>query len=300
MADPKLAICQARLKRSSSAPNHPRERSHTDRLPRKGIKKVEENNMHKGNSTSSDNIRAVGRMSLVGLEEGVDGIFVRRKDDIVERVITDFPVHINAPSSRIDKIARPESYKRKSFPDDGSRTSQESLPKSCINCGQPIDVSKDAHSNKSMASANTTKYLTCQKCGHVRNYSSSGGSSLPGTPYSAHRTLEPSPFGLPSHRTAQSPSKVNGNLVRKPAQLHGDSEHHSAKNKEPSSDTKAVLNGSLKTEDVLTKPFEGLPPDSYGRQFNDVLYESPSSLAQRLFNLEGFDRDEVAPELSKK
>lgn len=299
VADPKLAICQARLKRSASAPNHPRGRAHTDQLPRKGLRKKEEKNMHKGNSTSSDDVRAVGRLSLIGLEEGVDGIFVRRRDKVVERVITDFPVHNNSPSSRTDKISRPESYKRKSFPDSGGRTSQESLPKNCVNCGQPIDFSRDVDCNTSAESANATKYLRCRKCGHVRNYSA-GGSSLPGTPYSAHRTLEPSPFGLPSQRTAQSPTKVNGNINYKHSPIHGDGEGHLPMDKEPSSGTKVVLNGGLTSEHVLKKPFEGLPPDSSGRQFNDLHYESPSSLAKRLFNLEGFDRDEVAPELSKK
>ena len=302
VADPKLAICQARLKRSASAPNHPGSHAHTDQLRRKGIRKKEEKTMHKGNSTSSDDIRSLGRMSLIGLEQGVDGIFTRRKEDIVEIVITNFPVDNNSPSSKTDKLTRPESYKRKSFPDNGSngsRTSQESSPKSCINCGQPLDCSKDVECNASADSAHASNYLTCRKCGHVRNYSS-GGSSLPGTPYSAHRTLETSPFGLPSQRTVQSPTKANGNINNKHVQMHGDGDHHLLKSKEPSDETKAVLNGGIKTEHVSKKPFEGLPPDSFGRQFGDLLYESPSSKAQRLFNFEGFDRDEVAQELSKK
>ena len=294
MADPKLAICQARLKRSASAPQHPRNRAHTDQLPRKNFKKKEEKNMQKGTSTSTDDVRAVGRMSLIGLEEGVDGIFSRRKHDyVVERVITDFPVHNNNPSSRTDKIARPESYKRKSYPNEGRRTSRESLPKSCINCGQPIDSSTDIDFRTS-AESSASEYLTCRKCGHVRKYSS-GGSSLPGTPYSGHRTLEPSPFALPSNNGSHSPTKLNGNLNYKLAQTHGDNELPSV-----NSESKTILNGGLKTEQVVSKPSEGLPPDSAGRQYNDLHYESPSALAQRLFNLDGFGREEVAQELCKK
>ena len=253
--------------------------------------------MHKGNSTSSEDIRSVGRMSLIGLEEGVDGIFTRKKGDIVERVITDFPVHSNSTSSRTDKLTRPESYKRKSSPDDKNGTSHEPLPKGCVNCGQPTDFSKGADCNTSVESTSNHK-LTCEKCGHVRNYSS-GGPTLPGTPYSTHRALEPSPFGLPSQRTAQSSNKVNGNLINRPAQMQGDtvSESPLPKGKEPSGETKAVLNGDVKLEHFLKKP---LPPDSSGRQSTDEHYESPSAMAQRLFNLEGFDRDEVATELSKK
>lgn len=299
VADPKLAICQARLKRSASAPNHPRNRSHTDQLPRRTVKKKEEKNMQKGASTSTDDVRAVGRLSLIGLEQGVDGIFVRRKDDVVERVITDFPVRNNAPSSRTDKITRPESYKRQSYPNEGHRTSRESLPKCCINCGQPIDYPKDIECKASTESSQTSKYLKCRKCGHVRNYSS-GGSSLPGTPYSNHRTLEPSPFGLPSQRNPQSPTKLNGNVTHKPVQSRSDNAFPSAKIKGASNDAKSVLNGGLKTEQAGHRKFDHLPPDSAGRQYNDLHYESPSSLAQRLFNLNGFSREEVAPELSKK
>ena len=257
--------------------------------------------MYKGNSTSSEDIRSVGRMSLIGLEEGVDGIFTRKKGDIVERVITEFPVHNNSSSSRTDNLTRPESYKRKSIPDDKNGTSQEPLPKGCVKCGQPLDFSKDVDCNASVESTSSYK-CTCRNCGHVRNYSS-GGTSLPGIPYSTHRTLESSPFGLPSQRTASSSStKVNGNLNYKPAQIQGDrgSESHLPKGKEPSSGPKAVLNGDVKSEHVLKEPFEGLPPDSSGRQSTDAHYESPSAMAQRLFNLEGFDRDEVATELSKK
>ena len=297
VADPKLAICQARLKRSASAPNHPRSRAHTDQLPRKGLKKKEDKTMQKGTSTSTDDVRAVGRMSLIGLEQGVDGIFTRRKDDIVERVITDFPVHNNASSSRTDKITRPESYKRKSYPDEGRRTSRESLPKNCINCGQPIDSSTDKDCKQSAESSRDSNNLTCRKCGHVRSYSS-GGSSLPGTPYSGHRTLEPSPFGLSSQHTSQSPTKLNGNLNHKPAKTQ---DLPSLKSKEASCETKIIINGGLKTEQVANRrSFEGLPPDSAGRLHSDLHYEGSSSLAQRLFNLDGFGREEVAPELSKK
>lgn len=294
MADPKLAICQARLKRSASAPNNPRNRALTDQLPRKNFKKKEERNMHKATSTSTDDVRAVGRMSLIGLEEGVDGIFARRRDDhIVERVITDFPVHNNNPSSRTDKIARPESYKRKSYPNEGRRTSRESLPKSCINCGQPIDSTNDIDC-KSSAESSATEYLTCRKCGHVRKYSS-GGSSLPGTPYSDHRKLEPSPFALPSKHTSRSPTKLNGNLNSKLDQTHGNDELLSP----PSTEGCAILNGGVKTEQV-DRTFEGLPPDSAGQEYKDLHYEAPSSLAKRLFNLDGFGREEVAAELCKK
>ena len=75
--------------------------------------------------------------------------------------------------------------------------------------------------------------------------------------------------------------------------MHGNSGYHLSKNNEPSKESSSVLNGTLKTDFFL-------PPDSAGKQFNDLLYETPSALAQRLFNLEGFDRDEVSPELSKK
>lgn len=253
--------------------------------------------MQKGKSTSSEDVRSVGRMSLIGLEDGVDGIFTRRKDDIVERVITHFPVHDNSPSSRTDKLARPESYKRKSFPDDKNRTTQSSLPKSCVNCEQPKDFSKEVECNASSESPSKHE-LGCKKCGHVRSYSS-GGTSLPGTPYSVHKTLEQSPFGLPSQRTAQSPSKLNGSINCQPAQFHGDSEDHLPKSRSPYSESKVVINGSIKSEHVLNKP-DGVPPDSSGKGFTDLQYESPSALAQKLFNLDGFDRDEVAPELSKK
>lgn len=253
--------------------------------------------MQKGKSTSSEDVRSVGRMSLIGLEDGVDGIFTRRKDDIVERVITHFPVHDNSPSSRTDKLARPKSYKRKSFPDDKNRTTQSSLPKSCVNCEQPVDFPKEVECNASSESPSKHE-LGCKKCGHVRSYSS-GGTSLPGTPYSVHKTLEQSPFGLPSQRTAQSPSKLNGSINCQPAQLHGNSEHHLPKSRSPYSESKVVINGIIKSEHLLNKP-DGLPPDSSGKGFTDLQYESPSALAQKLFNLDGFDRDEVAPELSKK
>ncbi|XP_078366616.1 PH and SEC7 domain-containing protein 2-like isoform X2 [Oculina patagonica] len=300
VADPKLAICQARLKRSASAPQHPRNRAHTDQLPRKNFKKKEEKNMQKGTSTSNstDDVRTVGRMSLIGLEEGVDGIFSRRKQDhVVERVITDFPVYNNNPSSRTDKITRPESYKRKSYPNEGHRTSRESLPKSCINCGQPIDSPKDMDYNPSTESS-ASEYLTCRKCGHVRKYSSSG-SSLPGTPYSGHRTLATSPFALPAKNTSHSPTKLNGNLNYKLAYSNGDSEPPSVKSKGAPTESKAILNGGVKTEQVVSKISEGLPPDSAGREYNDLQYESPSALAQRLFNFDGFTREEVAPVLCK-
>lgn len=299
VADPKLAICQARLKRSASAPNNPRSRALTDQLPRKNFKKKEEKNMQKGTSTSTDDVRAVGRMSLIGLEEGVDGIFARRRDDhIVERVITDFPVHNNNPSSRTDKITRPESFKRKSYPSEGRRTSRESLPKSCINCGQPIDSTKDIDCKPS-AESSAAEYLTCRKCGHVRKYSNAG-SSLPETPYSDHRTLEPSPFALPSKHTSRSPTKLNGNLNSKLDQTHGNNELLSPDSKGPSTEANAILNGGVKTEQVVNKTFEGLPSDSAGPEYKDLHYESPSSLAKRLFNLDGFSREEVAAELCKK
>ena len=252
--------------------------------------------MQKGTSTSTEDVRAVGRMSLIGLEQGVDGIFVRRKDDVVERVITDFPVRVNVPSSRTDKINRPENFKRQSYPNEEHRTSWESLPESCINCGQPVDYSKDIEYKYSMESSQASKYLTCRKCGHVRNYSS-GERSLPGTPYSNHKTLEPSPFGL-STKHNQSPTKLNGNVNYKPGPSLGEKGITSANSKTASSDSKRVLNGGLKNEKGM---FENLPgPDSAGRQYNDPLYESPSALAQRLFNLDGFSREEVTPELSKK
>lgn len=252
--------------------------------------------MQKGTSTSTEDVRAVGRMSLIGLEQGVDGIFVRRKDDVVERVITDFPVRVNVPSSRTDKINRPENFKRQSYPNEEHRTSWESLPESCINCGQPVDYSKDIEYKYSMESSQASKYLTCRKCGHVRNYSS-GGRSLPGTPYSNHKTLEPSPFGLPTKHN-QSPTKLNGNVNYKPGPSLGEKGITSDYSKTASSDSKRVLNGGLKKEKGM---YENLPgPDSAGRQYNDPLYESPSALAQRLFNLDGFSREEVTPELSKK
>ena len=297
MADPKLAICQARLKRSASAPNNPRNRALTDQLPRKHLRKKEEKNMHKATSTSTDDIRAVGRMSLIGLEEGVDGIFARRRGDhIVQRVITDFPVHNNNPSSRTDKMTRPESYKRKSYPNEGHRTSRESLPKNCVNCGQPIDSSEDC---KPSAESSATEYLICRKCGHVRKYSS-GGSSLPGTPYADHRTFEPSPFSLPSKHTSRSPTKLNGNLNSKLDQTRGNNELLSPDSKGLSTEGSAILNGGVKTEQIVNKSFEGLPPDSAGREYKDLHYEGPSSLAKRLFNLDGFGREEVAAELCKK
>ena len=299
VADPKLAICQARLKRSASAPSNPRGRALTDQLPRKNLKKREEISMHKATSTSTDDVRAVGRMSLIGLEEGVDGIFARRRDDhIVERVITDFPVHNNNPSSRTDKIARPESYKRKSYPNEGHRTSRESLPKSCVNCGQPINSSEDIECTPS-AESSATEYLTCRKCRHVRKYSS-GGSSLPGTPYADHRTLEPSPFALPSKHKSRSPTKLNGNLNCKLDQTCGNNELLLPDSKGHSTEASAILNGGVKTEQSVNNTFEGLSPDSVGQEYKDLHYEGPSSLAKRLFNLDGFGREEVAAELCKK
>lgn len=300
MADPKLAICQARLKRSASAPQNPRNRAHTDQLPRKNFKKKEEKTMEKVTSTSTDDVRTVGRMSLIGLEEGVDGIFSRRRNDqVVERVITEFPVHNNNPLSKTDKMRRPESY-RKSYPNEVRRTSRESLPKNCINCGQPIDSTKDIDYKPSTESS-VSEYLTCKKCGHVRKYSA-GGSSLPGTPYSDHRKLETSPFALPSKPTSQSPTKLNGNLNHNfpHGQMHDDNELQTLNSKGNSTETKTILNGGLKTEQVADKPSGGFPPDSAGRQYNDLHYESPSALAKRLFNLDGFSREEVASELCKK
>lgn len=302
VADPKLAICQARVKRSASAPNYPRSRTLTDQLPRKGIIRFkEEKNMHKGHSTSSEDMKSLGQMSLLGLDEGVKGIFTRRNDDVIERVITDFPVHNNSTSSRTDELYRPECFKGGSVSDDMITTSPESTHKTCINCGQLIHLSIDSYSNASTDSATNVK-LTCKKCGYGWNYSS-GGTNLPGTPYSAHRTLQPSTSGLHSTQSAQLPGKVNGNMnhTNGPAQGPEDSERYFLNNRDLSNEGKAVLNGGIRSEVPVffNSPSEGLPPDSSGRYFTDLLYESPSALAQRLFNLEGFDREEVAPELSK-
>lgn len=256
--------------------------------------------MHKANNTSSEDMRPLGQISLVGLEDGADGIFARGSDDIVERVITDFSVHDNSTSSKTDKLTRPQISKGSSGSDDRSSTTCGSSHKSCINCGQPMNALSDQHSIASAVSASQFK-LTCRRCGHVRNYSA-GGTSLPGTPYSAHRTFEPSPDGPLSQQNSQLPGKANGNInhMLRPAQNSADSEHYFCKNKDPSGEKKAVLNGGIKSELVPNSPSEGLPPDFSGRQFTDLLYDSPSDLAHKLFSLEGFDRDEVAPELSKK
>ncbi|XP_067052123.1 PH and SEC7 domain-containing protein 1-like isoform X3 [Acropora muricata] len=298
VADPKLAICQARLKRSASAPNNPRSRILTDQLPRKGITRKEEKTMQRANNTSSEDMRSLQQISLVGLEDGVHGIFARGSEDIVERVITDFSVHDNSTSSKTDKLTRPQISQGLSASDDRSSTSCESSHESCMNCGHPINLLSDQHSGASADSASQFK-LTCTRCGHVRNYSS-GGTNLPGTPYSAHRTFEPSPDGPLSQQTTQLPGKVNGNInhMLRAAQNLADSEHYFCRSKDLSGEKKAVLNGGIKSE-LANSPSEGLPPDFFGRQFADLLYDSPSDLAHKLFKLEGFNRDEVAPELSK-
>lgn len=91
--------------------------------------------MQKGISISIEDVRVVGRMSFIGLEQGVDGIFVRRKDDVVERVIIDFFVRVNVFLSRIDRINRFENFKRQSYFNEEYRISWEFLLESCINCG---------------------------------------------------------------------------------------------------------------------------------------------------------------------
>ena len=261
--------------------------------------------MKKGTSTSSEDIRTVGRLSLLGLEEGADGIFVRQRDDVIERLITDFPVVTSASSTRSDKIVRPENFQGKSFSDEGSRTSKESIPRHCTKCSEPIDVC--AESGESPESPNLRQDLTCKRCAQSREYSA-GGSSLPGTPYSAQRTCQSSSFSSsnqhlsltypesPTQHPTSSPTKINGNHNYLPYQKHSSDEMQGHAPNSVSTDFKAVSNGAVRTEHVSSKESS---IDSLPHRYKDLQYESPFALAKRLYNLEGFGREDVAPELSK-
>lgn len=143
--------------------------------------------MYKGYSISLEDMKFLGQMSLLGLDEGVKGIFIRRNDDVIERVIIDFLVYNNFILSRIDEFYRFECFKGGSVFDDMIIISLEFIYKICINCGQLIYFLIDFYFNVFIDLVINVKFI-CKKCGYGWNYFF-GGINFFGIFYLVYRIL---------------------------------------------------------------------------------------------------------------
>ena len=315
VADPKLPLYQARLKRSSSAPNQKR-RSNTDQLPRKAYAYTCSQMAKKG--TSTDDVRTVGRLSMLGFEEGADGKFKFKSEHMV---LSDIQLLPATPADRAlrptqsHQPSQPNHIQRNSFPET---TVQSTRTKECPNCREPITTQRPVWETHH----DLVKPVKCSKCGQTLQ-SSVSGRSLPGLPYSKHEVQTySSSDGKPPWQNADEASSAVAQERHSAASTQSDQsagtfnrtdkassavaqERHSAASTQ--SDQSAgtfnrtlFSNGDVITLQVPKASASSVSADLSNGKCREFQYENAPSLALKLFKLEGFKREEVAKELYKK
>ena len=289
VADPKLPLYQARLKRSSSAPSSKR-RSNTDHLPRKAYGYTQM--AKKGNST--DDLRTVGRMSVLGIDEGADGTFQFKKEHRTEAKkaapVKEFPMNRSPGAIENHTHLETNQVQRNSFPNaslENSRTRQ------CPNCGESIKMQQQVWEPR--IDSGKWNNLTCSKCGRPLQLQAATGGSLPGMPYAKHGQLE----DISRSCDASPWLKANG------ASHDGSQSRRSTASMQSDGSSGRYSRAFISNGDVITlgvprESDDSTSQDASSSSGQEVEEESAAALALRLFRLDGFKREEVAQQLYKK
>lgn len=286
--DPKLSLyrCQSRLRRSKSAPREFGDRSNSEKLHRKEyrLKKGGKQAMSHG-SIGSDDIRYVGALSSQGLEYGADGVYRSRKhsgftSSSHSRMETVFPADNTPPSTKYEKSPKSSAHRSESLrversPKTTTRRT-ESLrvnpaTKKASLRSRTSEISLPAFCQNcgeaiSFARAETLSVssvnsIVCPSCGmEIHSISGSSGSSLPGTPNSKRKEYD---------------TFLESQLTETLSSL-------------PSERDRAA-NGSIK-----------LIKSEINQTEHRAKHEVAKTKAKQIYHLDGYRKEDVAAELSKK
>ena len=279
--DPKLSLyrCQSRLRRSQSAPREisDRVRRKEQRLLKNGTKAMSHG------SLGSDDVRYAGALSSQGVECGADGVYRTRKQSASSshsRMETLFPADDAPPSTKYEQLShssprRSESLRTEKSPKTSTRRAEslrvQPTTKKATLRSRTSEISLPAFcqncgevisfAKSETLSISSDNSLVCPNCGmEVRSVSGSSGSSLPGTPCSK----------------------------RKDYDLSSDSQKTDTLSNLPSERSRAA-NGSIK-----------LPEPEINKGDHHANHEIARTKAKQIYHRDGYKKEDVAAELSKK
>lgn len=278
VADPKIPLYQAKLHRTASVPLKPHKSRNTENKVNSQQRSTDI--VRRKTATSKDELR---RQRALEMEQNTDRTYLPKRETSNEsfRVMTYFPVDGKTPKT-IENYSshRSERSERRSFPEQDSEDSSttlsanasaNSLPKSCPYCGGGMLVSSTPGLHGSSAKHGPTPTaLRCRKCGKNMKVTVSN-TSLPEksrTVQKNHQSTHLKPANsLPPNVTLST--HTNDSML---LHTHFDKDVH----------LKSSSSGTLTGSDLQ------LDKDK-AREF-----------AIKLYQLNGYTKDEVAPELSKK
>ncbi|XP_032230434.2 PH and SEC7 domain-containing protein 1 isoform X4 [Nematostella vectensis] len=294
VADPKVQLYQAKLHRTASAPLGPQRISCSDYQKQRHGKNRSQLNASQSmrrtiGSKSEDTCLSSGQ-SGKGYIHGTDGQYSPTETDESYRLMTYFPIDGRPPKTveklpvvKRDRNSFPENKIGSSSSSISSHLSAQSFPHSCPYCGGTSLLASSPGLHREGGTPQSPTRIKCRKCGKNLQLSSSG-TSLPERPYT-------------SHHQGHAPSRLKPSTSLPPhaSSSHG---HERILLQSGSLDDHRTGNGSIVPPRV--EDYDGpLSSDSLIGKPRWVEHESPRTLAFRLFSLDGFTKDQVAPQLYK-
>lgn len=236
------------------------------------------------------------KKDLLAIDENPDG-------SKYHRLITYFPVDGNQPQT-VDNFSalKHKEIQHNSFAEEDEylsgelSTSASSLPKNCPSCGGGMLVSSTPglHEDSSRQKPGSPTKLRCRKCGKSLHVTLSN-SSLPEQSGTSSRTFKTSPI-KPS---SSLPSNVALGIQRKGVDESDNIEDKRTRIEQSEANELRIGNGSVgQTSKGLTGSSSEASVASDSQL--QAEREKAGEMAMKLYRLEGFTKDEVAAELSKK
>jgi hypothetical protein len=262
-----------------------------------------------GIETRKENLRVVGQRNVLGIDESPDGTYSTINTETKShRLVTYFPVDGKQPQTVENFAASKHTEEREwqSFPEEdeddplgdfSTSISSTSLPKNCPSCGGGMLVSSSPglHGDGKEGLPRSPTELRCRTCGKSLHVALSN-SSLPEQPGTSNRTFE-----LAQIKPASSlpPNVTLGTQTK------------GVNNSESSNDDRIKVTHNRINElqtgnESVGEPNGGLTGSSSSEASSaseaqvQIEREQAKDLALKLYKLDGFTKDEVAPELSKK
>lgn len=236
------------------------------------------------------------KKNLLAIDENPDGTKYHR-------LITYFPVDGKQPQT-VDNFSalKHKELQQKSFAEEHDylsgelSTSASSLPKNCPSCGGGMLVSSTPglHEDTARPRAGSPTKLRCRKCGKSLHITLSN-SSLPEQSASSSRTFESSPI----KSSSSVPSNVALGIQRRGVDESDNSDGKRTRIEQSKGNELRIGNGSVgQTCTGVTGSSSEASMSSESQLLVDR--EKAREMAMKLYRLEGFTKDEVAVELSKK
>ena len=295
VADPKIPLYQAKLHRTASAPHT----CNTENLVKSKYKNKSGSSpimrRNTGIETRKEDLKV--KKNLLAIDENSDGTKYHR-------LITYFPVDGNQPQTveNFSALKHKELLQHKSFSEEDEYLSDElsvsasSLPKNCPSCGGGMLVSSSPglHEDSSRQTPSSPTKLHCRKCGKCLHITISN-SSLPEQSGTSIRTFRSSPM-KPS---SSLPSNVTLGTQRRGVDQSDNKQDKRTRNEQSGENELRIGNG------IVGQPSKGLMGSSSEASIGSesqlqVEQERAREMAMKLYRLEGYTKDEVAAELSKK